>query len=285
MLKIKEYYEKLTAGVNQILESKEFAEFFSFLGKFRGYSFTNTLLIYIQCRTATKVAGIKTWNSLGRKVKKGSKGIAIYAPMFKKLDDLNVGSNEDISELSELTATRKLVGFRIVYVYDVSQTEGDPLPSMPDAPDTVVSSGSCPETLYNRLLSVAPVPVIMKDTEYMGNKLGYYAPMEDKIYLLSDADKVTQVTTLLHEVAHCIAYKHNEHTISKRERPKAEVIAEAVAYVVAKHYDIDCSGHAIRYIAAWSQDIRQVMQWGEAVQRTAEKIIVLIQGRSLKEAA
>ena len=110
MIKVKEYHEKLVEGVRKVLESKEFKEFLPFSARFHRYSFGNTLLIWCQRPEATRVAGMKAWNFMGRYVKKGEKGIAIFAPLLKKFKENGPEADKKVE---------KLIGFRAVYVWDI----------------------------------------------------------------------------------------------------------------------------------------------------------------------
>ncbi len=285
-IKVKEYYEKLTKGVENLLQG-QLGDFLRFQAKFRRYSFTNILLIYMQKPDATRVAGIRTWNSLGRRIKKGEKGIAIFAPMIRKVkeDEKEAGVIE-ISEddLNKPEKSERLFGFRAVYVFDVSQTEGDPLPEAPGFGDTIVLSGN-PDKLYNRLLSVSPVSVSFKSKDEIGRCLGYYSRKENCIVLADGLSPVDGTITLLHELAHFCAVKSEEHTISRTDRPKAEVIAEGAAYIAACYFGLDSSAASFGYIAEWGKDIQKILAWGNAVQNTAGKLIDLIETKTEVEKA
>jgi len=286
-IKVKEYYEKLTKGVEILLQG-QLGDFLRFQAKFRRYSFSNVLLIYMQKPHATRVAGIRTWNSLGRRIRKGEKGIAIFAPMIRKGKDEEKDTEAiEISEedLSRPEKSERLFGFRAVYVFDVSQTEGDPLPEAPGFGETIVLNGN-PGELYNRLLTVSPVPVSFKSKAEIGRCLGYYSKKENNIVLADGLGAVDGTITLLHELAHYFAVQSEEHTSKYADRPKAEVIAEGAAYIAACYFGLDSSASSFGYIAEWGKDIQKILAWGNAVQNTAGKLIDLVESRAeIKTAA
>jgi hypothetical protein len=286
-IKVKEYCEKLTKGIENLLQG-QLGDFLRFQAKFRRYSFSNVLLIYMQKPDATRVAGIKTWNSLGRRIKKGEKGIAIFAPMIRKVkEDEKDTETIEISEedLSKPEKSERLFGFRPVYVFDVSQTEGDPLPELPGHGATVVVNGN-PAELFNRFLTVSPVPVSYKSREEISGCLGYYSRKENNIVLAEGLSAVDNATTLLHELAHYFAIQSEEHSSSYADRPKAEVIAEGAAFIAASYFGLDSSAVSFSYVAEWGKDIQKILAWGNVVQNTAVKLIDLVESRAeIKNAA
>lgn len=284
-IKVKEYYEKLTKGVENLLQG-QLGDFLRFQAKFRRYSFSNILLIYMQKPEATRVAGIKTWNSLGRRIKKGEKGIAIFAPMIKKVKEDAEKDTIEISEedLNRPEKTGRLFGFKAVYVFDVSQTEGDPLPEAPGFGETIVLSGN-PGELFNHLLSVSPVSVFLKSKDEMGRCMGFYSKKDNNIVLSDGLSPTDGTITLLHEIAHVFAVRAEEHTNSRADRPKAEVIAEGAAYIAACHFGLDSSSVSFSYVAEWGKDIQKILAWGNAVQNTAGKLIDMIEAKETMEKA
>jgi len=284
-IKVKEYYEKLAKGVENLLQG-QLGDFLRFQAKFRRYSFSNVLLIYMQKPDATRVAGIRTWNSLGRRIKKGEKGIAIFAPMIKKVKEEGDKDTIEISEddLNKPDKSDRLFGFKAVYVFDVSQTDGDPLPELPEHGATIVMSGN-PTELFNHFLSVSPVTVSFKSKDEMGKIFGYYSRKENNIVLTEGLSAVDSATTLLHEFAHYFAIQSEEHSSRFNDRPKAEVIAEGAAYIASCHFGLDSSAESFSYVAQWGQDIQKILAWGNAVQRTAEKLIEMIETKTEIEKA
>src|SRR3989304_1253395 len=210
IVKVKEYQEKLLEGVKKLVESENFMDFLKFSSKFRSYSFGNILLIWTQRPNATQVAGMKTWNALGRTVKKGEKGIMIFAPFLKKVKRA-IGTEEspapDVTADSlEKTRSQEkeeqtLVGFKSVYVFDVSQTEGKPLPEL-EVGKPSMDDGDA-EELFGKILKASPVPVDFE--EIVGSSNGYYMPKERKIVLSNVLTAAQRCKTLLHELAHYLS--------------------------------------------------------------------------------
>ncbi|MEQ6359520.1 ArdC family protein [Thermoanaerobacter thermohydrosulfuricus] len=265
--KVKELYDKLLQGVQEVFSSEKYAEFLEFSKNFRNYSFENTVLIFAQKPDATYVAGYKTWEKLGRHVKKGEKGIAIFAPLVKKEKIVN----EETGEEEEIT---KLNGFRIVYVFDISQTEGKDIPSLVSYLETNTA-----EDLFQKLLKLSPVPVRYDNLPPLQN--GYYS-IDRKEIVLSSKIKGDQLTkTLLHEIVHSIV---EDDTIkSNEDRRRAEIIAESVTYIVANHFGLDTSNYSFGYVAGWSGDPKRLIKWGSEIMRIANFIIDKISNIPVEE--
>jgi len=266
-IKFKEYQKRLMEGVKQVLDSGEFQDFLAFTAKFRKYSFANTVLIWSQKPDATYVAGMKTWNSLGRKVKKGSKGIAIFAPMIGKKR-----RNEE-EKSKEAEEEKTLVGFRAVYVWDVSQTEGDPLPEMKMGKIHGDRDG---KALLEKILSSSPVPVTFEPLE---DKRGAYFLKEKKIIVSMDLNPVEQCKTLFHELAHHLALSTvMKEDFSSEGRSSHEVLAEGAAYMACSSFGIDSSEYSFSYLAAWSQDLKKVFSCGEGMKKIATRLVEMVDG-------
>ena len=270
MIKMKEYHEKLITGVKKVLESKEFQEFLSFSARFYRYSFNNTLLIWCQYPGATRVAGIKAWNSLGRHVKKGEKGIAIFAPLIK-------ASKESRAEVAESGKTEhekeRLMGFRAVYVWDINQTDGEPVPELKT--ETPTMDGN-PEVLFARIIQASPIPVEYKYIK--GKTNGYYMPKEKKVVLLEGLQPEQRCKTLLHELAHHLSHSEApEGEKDSQDRPSEEVIAEGAAFMASAHFGLDSSGYSFPYVASWSKDAEKVLVAGSAIRKVARQLIEIVE--------
>ena len=265
---VKEYHAKLEDAVNALLERGSVREFFSNMAKFRKYSFANSLLITLQRADATKVGGLAMWNSLERRVKKGEKGIAIFAPIFRKKDD-----------------EEALVGFKTVHVFDISQTEGKDLScrDLEGTTDFVAAPGLDLEDLTRRLLSTCPVPVLR--TPLAGMR-GYYDPSNNVIVLAETLSSRETPRTLIHEIAHYLAIRTGEHRAEATgdDRPMEEVVAEAAAFVALSHFGLDTGSISFAYIAGWGRDIKKILSWGSAAMRVANGLIDLVEGREQKAA-
>lgn len=293
---LQKYMDKMQEAVEKMLSDGTIKEYLKSVVRFRNYSFTNTLLIFAQRADATKVAGMGTWNKFGRRVKKGEKGIMIFAPLFTSKNKKNgeKGESEEIiehpavesSENEEKGAT-VLSGFRPVYVFDISQTYGKDLPSQEESerPLFVPCEGADIEMFYEKVLAACPVPVRYREIE--GSSRGYYDYVDDEITISTALTALERPKTLIHEIAHKLAYETNEHTIAYGDRPMAEVIAEGAAFVVCSHYGLDTSSYSFRYVALWGGDMKKIMSWGNGIMRVSCRLIDLIEkpGNELEKAA
>ncbi|MBW3019565.1 hypothetical protein KY329_05270, partial [Candidatus Woesearchaeota archaeon] len=271
MIKVKEYHDKLIEGVKKVLASDNFKELLRFSAKFHKYSFGNTLLIWIQRPLASHVAGIKVWNSLGRHVIKGEKGIAIFAPVTKKFksEKQDVFLSVETPETSEHYEKERLLGFRAVYVWDIEQTEGKPVPSLKtEAP---VATGD-PEMLFTRILTASVVPVGFEDIT--GKAKGYYLPKEKRIVLSLKLSPEEKPKTLLHELAHHLSLTQaNKEGKDKKDRPQEEVIAEGAAFMAAAYFGLDSSCYSFPYVASWGQDVEKILSAGTSMRTVAHQLI------------
>ncbi len=278
-IKLKEYYQRLEDAVTTILMSSDVQAYLKRMALFRKYSFGNTLFIVLQRPSAARVAGLTTWNRLGRHVKKGEKGIMIFAPMFGKQkrrepSDGDKGHVEEGGGTADSEGTR-LIGFKAVYVYDIAQTEGAEIScdSLQGSTTFMVSAGLDVRSLFERILGASPVPV--KFRAISGSCKGYYDALADEIVLAESLTNVERPRTLIHEIAHKVALVGNEHDMSHDQRPMAEVIAEGAAFVVCSYLGIDTGACSFSYVAGWGKDLKKVMSWGSAVMRVANRIIDL----------
>jgi antirestriction protein ArdC len=270
---VKEYYEKLESAVGALLESGGVKEFFSNMAKFRRYSFANQLLIMLQRPGATKVAGMTTWNGLQRRVKKGERGIAVFAPIFRKKESGDSGEEE-------------LVGFKTVHVFDISQTEGKDLSckELQGTTDFVASPDVDTGELTRRLRSACPVPVLRKP---LAGMRGYYDPANGVIVLSESLSDRGIPRTLIHEMAHWLAIRTGEHRAdaASGERPMGEVVAEAAAFIALSHFGLDTGSISFAYVAGWGRDVKKIVSWGSAAMRVANGLIDLVEGREQNKAA
>ena len=298
IIKVKEYHKRLVDGVKKVLESESFAEFMRFSARFHRYSFVNTLLIWLQRPHATRVAGIKTWNSLGRYVKKGERGIVIFAPLIKRekkpVAELLGNAKADVRtvaraeaevekelaglngiEEQEVMEVERLVGFRAVHVWDIEQTEGKPLPELKT--ETPVMDGD-PEVLFVRILKASTVPVEFR--ELKGKANGYYMARDRKIILAVGLKTEQKVKTLLHELAHHLIHSGlSDAELAGIDRHTEEVIAEGAAFIASAHFGLDSSGYSFPYVAAWGQDVERVLKTGKTMRMVAVRLIELVEGK------
>ena len=264
-MKLEEINNRTKDAVNHLVEALEsgqsevLTQYLSAMGRFHNYSFGNIMLIARQKPDATNVAGLRTWNSLGRFVKRGEKGILILAPMIgrKKADS----AAEPTVDAKQSQA--QLYGFRAVYVFDINQTEGKDLPTLTEVQGDV--SG------YRERL--------VKFVESQGITLNYsdkIAPAKGlshggKISLLSGMQPAEEFSTLAHEIAHEILHRGNRRTLTTKQVRETE--AEAVAFVVSQSIGLDTGSSSADYIQIWHGDANLLRESLEAVQQTAAVIL------------
>jgi len=265
-MKLEEVNQKTKEAVDFLvaaLESGHSEVLIAYLGamaKFRNYSFGNIMLIARQKPDATNVAGLRTWNSLGRFVRRGEKGIFILAPMVgnKRKQDENAEQNADAKQTQPT-----LYGFRAVYVFDISQTDGKDLPSLTEVQGDV--SG------YRERL--------VKFVEAHGITLNYserIAPAKGlsyggKITLLSGMQPAEEFSTLTHEIAHEMLHRGDRRTLTTKQVRETE--AEAVAFVVCQAIGLETGSSSADYIALWHGEASLLRESLEAVQQTAAVIL------------
>lgn len=267
--KIKKVYQKLVDGVQNFRNTDEYIKFLKFTKNFHNYSFANKVLIFNQFEDATRVAGYKTWQSLGRTVIPGSKGIQIMFPMpYKhKIKVKNKDTNEETEEEHEF------LSFRPTYVFDVSQTEGAELPVLKKTLDT-----NNKKELFETLKEFCTIPI--KYLELSNGSQGYYHSKEKYIALKKDLSIDDKASVLLHELTHFL-YDDFDYA---EERELSEIFVESVAYIVADYFDLDTSMCSFRYINSWADnDIKKVISLGTKIQKTADEFIKKLEEFTLQK--
>jgi len=271
-MKLEEIKSKTTDATEYLVKSLEsghsevLAEYLSTMARFHTYSFGNIMLIARQKPTATNIAGVRTWNSLGRFVKRGEKGIMILAPMIgyrgSRQDEIATDIQTD-NAAEERTPEQKLIGFRGVYVFDVSQTEGKELPPFSEVKGDV--SG-----YRERLVSFV---------EKQGVRLNYseeIAPAKGlskggRITLLANMEPAEEFTTLVHEIAHEMLHQGDRRTLTTKTVRETE--AEAVAFVVCQAIGLETGTASQDYIQLYHGEASLLQESLEVVQRTAAVIL------------
>jgi antirestriction protein ArdC len=249
-------HNQLVEAVDKLVHSDAWATMLSVAARFPTYSPSNVLLIAVQRPDATRVGGIRLWNSLGRRVNKGEHGIAILAPCVYRqpADEPPQASprstHQPVDEPDD--ATKVLRGFKVVHVFDVSQTDGDPLPDA--APELL--AGEAPTGLWDHLaellhdsgyeLSRGPCPAGVN---------GYTDPHTHLVRVRDDVEPAQAVKTLAHELAHIRAdhfERFPDYAGDPRCRGQAEIEAESIAYVVSAHAGMHTDPYSVPYVSLWS---------------------------------
>jgi antirestriction protein ArdC len=266
-MKLEEVNLKTKEAVNYLVQSLEagqsavLTQYLGAMAKFRNYSFGNIMLIARQKPDATNVAGLRTWNSLGRFVKRGEKGIFILAPMIGKKRNQEDEATADGEEKSN--GQPRLYGFRGVYVFDRSQTEGKDLPTLTEAQGDV--SG-----YRERLVKFVEAHGI---TLNYSDKIGPAKGLSygGKITLLSGMQPAEEFSTLAHEIGHELLHRGERRTLTTKQVRETE--AEAVAFVVCQAIGLETGSSSADYIALWHGDASLLRESLEAVQQTAAVIL------------
>ena len=283
--RLKEITDRLEQGILEVFESERYKEYLRVMSKFHHYSFNNTMLIALQKPDASLVAGFSAWkNSHGRTVKKGEKGIRIIAPApfkvkqeMEKLDPKTnmpvVGADgKAVTEEKEIT----IPAYKVVSVFDVSQTEGKELPSI--GVDKLTGDVSQYENFFTALKKASPVPIALEHIE--GSAHGYYHLAEKRIAIDDNMSELQTLKTAIHEIAHAKLHdidlnapkEKQENRLDQRTR---EVEAESIAYTVCRHYGLDTSDYSFGYVAGWSsgKELSELKGSLETIRLAASELI------------
>lgn len=265
--KTKALFNKIVDGVTDIIKSGAYAKFLKFSKNFHNYSFNNMILIFSQMPEATQVAGFKKWESMGRRLKKGAKGIQIVYPMKRK-HTVKIQNQESILEdqKQKEEKTVEYMTYGYTYVYDISQTVGAPLP----LDDTRINTNNMSEFL-EFLKSFSPHPIIEKSL--YGGTQGYWSPKNKQIVLRKELSIDDKVSVLLHELTHALYDDFNY----EKDRNLSETFVESVAFIVADHFGLDTSRCSFNYVAGWAGDAKVILELGDKIQKTANQFIKQIE--------
>ena len=254
-------------------KSEELVRYLDMLSRFHRYSFGNCMLIAIQKPDATLVAGFHRWKEMHRWVKKGEAGIAILAPLVSRRKD-SAASGEEVDE-SEPKSAKTLRGFRVVYVFDVTQTEGKELPSIGGA------AGDPGERLPRLQEIVRSKGITLEYVESLGGALG--RSEGGKISILSTLSPAESFATLVHELAHEMLHRGDRRNDTTKVIRETE--AEAVAYVVSRAVALQGAATSVDYIHLWSGDESVLLQSLELIREVSTHIITELETPVFEEVA
>ena len=276
--KMSEIQERLMNGTKEIYESGTWAEYISVMSKFPNYSINNCILIASQCPHASYVCGYKKWNEFNRNVLKGESGIMIFAPIKGKVeveepkfDEKNQPVlNDDGTQTTE-KVMREYKSFRPCYVFDLSQTEGEPLPTLASRLEGGVEDY---EKLKEVLISISPVPITFE--EVPGSANGFYSPTEMRIVVQDGMPELQTIKTMLHEISHA-TYGHGGKD-DKWDKQSKEIQAESTAFWVAGMLGLDTGDYSFGYITGWSKDreVSELKENLELIKNTANDLVTKI---------
>lgn len=271
-------FERLASLTDQALRSDEMRNWLKCISRFWKYSLGNTVLIAVQRPDATVVAGMKTWNQMGRKVKKGEHGIAILVPVLVTKQKPEGESEKEQEIMSEMVEElEKVLRFRTGYVFDISQTEGDPLPQ-----PQWWSDGDAPAELLERIkTAMVRDGIIVREVEVtVAGRDARGVSMGGVVEVISNSTLLAKASTLIHEWAHEIRCRKPDELQS---REVEEVIVEAVAFVVLSHFGLDPENNA-NYIALWQGGKDHLRKNMEAIKSLSTEILEKIEAVEEKEA-
>lgn len=285
---LKDLTEQLEKSIQDFMESEKYKTFLSSMAKFHNYSLNNQILIAVQKPDSTLCAGYTTWQKQNRYVKKGEKGIRIICPApykkeyLKDVIDKTTGKPELLPDgKAKQEIVQKVIPFfKVGYVYDISQTEGQPLPEIADILEGDLGEGL--KSLKEAMLQVSPVPVCFQPID--GETNGFYSPAAGEIVVDSTLSEKQSLKTLIHETAHALL--HNpEASSSQSTRETKEIEAESVAYVVCQYFGLDTSDYSFGYIAGWSsgKGTPELKASLENIRNTSNEIISNVEQTLIKK--
>lgn len=272
--------QNLETGVVELFTSERYQEYLKTMSKFHNYSFNNTLLIAMQRPDATLVTGYRNWQSMGRQVKKGEKGITIIAPapIKRKMeqavldqDQKPVIGPDGKPETEEVEVT--LPCFKAITVFDIEQTTGEPIQTL--APEILTAAVEDFDLFLQAIQEISPVPIRFDAIE--GSANGYYHNLDKEIVIKKDMSQSQTLKTAIHETAH--ARLHDKEIMEsqgiEKDRLTKEVEAESVAYCVCSAFELDTSEYSFPYIAGWSsgKEMRELKASMDVIRKTAGEMI------------
>lgn len=279
--------DRLQQGVKDIFASERYAAYLNTMSKFHHYSTNNSLLIYLQMPDASCVAGYTTWQKLNRQVRKGETSIHIIAPTpyttvktVQVIDPITQKPKIDqtgkpITEEKETT----IMPFKSVSVFDISQTDGEPLPEIASVIDDPIDHF---DEIMDALKQVSPYPIDLQPIP--GSTNGYCDYINERIVVDINNPPAQQIKTAIHEIAHATmhatAVQKKFSTDKLQDRSTVEVEAESIAFIVSAHYGLDTSDYSFGYVASWSKDkeLKELQASLSTIQNHAQQIIDQLDG-------
>lgn len=272
--------QSLESGVEELFTSNRYQEFLKTMAKFHNYSFNNTMLIAMQRPDATLVTSYKNWQSMGRQVMKGEKGITIIAPApYKKMKEKEVldenqrpimrTDGKPMTEKVEVTVPH----FKAVTVFDIAQTSGEPIQTL--APELLTAAVQDFDSFMQAIQKISPVPIRFDEID--GNANGYYHNADKEIVIKKGLSESQTLKTAIHETAH--AKLHDREIMEslgvEKDRLTKEVEAESVAYCVCSSFGLDTSDYSFPYIAGWSssREMKEMKASMDVIRKTAGEMI------------
>ncbi len=289
--KVKEITDRLEEGLKELFEGEKYKSYLNAMSKFHNYSANNIQLIEMQCPGATYVAGYKKWQKeFGRHVKEDVNGIRILAPAPYKIkqeqEKIDPVTNEPVLDRDGMPVMEeveiKIPAFRVVTVFDYSQTDGKELPGL--GVNELHGDVERYQDFMEALNRVSPVPIRYEEME--GDRKGYFIDLSRPIAIKEGMSEAQTAKTGVHEVAHAKLHAREiEHeTGFDKDRETKEVEAESVAYTVCQHFGIDTSDYSFGYIAGWSsgKEMPELKSSLDTIRRTSSELIKGIEAQLLE---
>lgn len=268
--------KKLEDGVKDLFTSEKYQTFLATMAKFHKYSFNNTILIALQKPDATLVAGYTAWKTkFHRQVRKGEKGIQIIAPVPVKEKSAKAVHEADLQAADAGVPEKEKIHqyFKAATVFDISQTEGAPLPTI--GVEELSGQTENYSAMIDSLRALSPVPV--RFDEITSGAKGYFSQTEKEVVVKRDMSQLQTVKTLIHEIAHAVLHDRERlkaENLSK-DRLTKEVEAESVAFSVCTYFGLDTSEYSFPYIAGWSSsmEMNELKASMDTIRKTSGSII------------
>ena len=289
--KVKEITDRLEEGLKELFEGEKYKSYLNTMSKFHNYSANNIQLIEMQCPDATYVAGYKAWQrNFERHVNRGERGIRILAPAPYKIKEeqekIDPVTNEPVLDRDGMPVMEevevKIPAFRVVTVFDYSQTDGKELPGL--GVSELHGNVENYRDFMEALSRVSPVPIRYEGME--GDRKGYFIDLSHPIAIKEGMEEVQTVKTGVHEVAHAKlhAKEAEQETGFAKDRETKEVEAESIAYTVCQHFGIDTSDYSFGYIAGWSstKEMPELKSSLDTIRRTSSELIKGIEAQLLE---
>lgn len=262
---LKELQEHLQRGINQYLDSENFKNYLDFVSQFHNYSFNNILLLKAQKSDITMIASFKKWNDLGRKIKKGEQALFVFAPteVYKKDAEGNYIKDNNGEFI-------KSIYFKLVPVFDISQTSGARLPQPIYRLEENFKDPLEFKRIFEAISKISNVPIRFEEFSEESNLNGYYHHEKKEIVIRKKMSEQMIVKTLLHELVHSRIHSLDEN------RSQKEFEAESVAYIVANHFGIDTSNYTFGYLSSWTDEGRKIEMFTTALENITKEAQSLI---------
>lgn len=278
--------KSLESGVEDFFTSEKYGEYLKTMTKFHRYSFNNTLLIAMQRPDATLVTGYRNWQSMGRQVKKGEKGITILAPAPKKQKKSQAVYDQENNPILDEQGNQKyeeievvIPRFKATTVFDISQTEGEPIQTI--GPEELTDAVKDFDMFMQAITDISPVPIRFDEIE--GSAKGYYDSANKEIVIRKGMSESQTIKTAIHESGHARLHDRDKMKAEgiRKDRETREVEAESVAYCVCSAFEVETSYYSFPYIAGWSsgRDMKELRASMDTIRQTSGQMIEELTGR------